>query len=248
MQDEILKRLADLEKRHNRMKRFFAAFVMLTVFATITFGFTKSSDFNIIRAKGLVIQDEKGKDRILIGSPIPQSKNRVRTDTALVRKYWANNMGVDPDEYMNYYKSYKHSADGIVFLNENGFDVLQVGDNLSDANIGQRMFKCTGLIWNDQMGMERGGGGVNTTPDGKSRPTIGLDDASGEAIHLICLEDGSKGIVIGSEQGSLRIGMSSKEGLLFENKGNFTGIQYFDNANNLIWEENFSNKVMEAKK
>lgn len=149
---------------------------------------------------------------------------------------------------MEWYKDYKHTADGIVFLNENGFDVLQVGDNLSDANVGQRMFKCTGIIWNDQMGWERGGGGVNTTPDGKSRPTIGLDDDSGEAIHMICLEDGSKGIIIGSEQGSLRIGMSAKKGMLFQNEDNFTGIQYFDNEGNLLWEENIAKKILEAKK
>ncbi|NOT94281.1 hypothetical protein [Ferruginibacter sp.] len=83
---------------------------------------------------------------------------------------------------------------------------------------------------------------MNTTDDGKSRPTIGLDDESGEALHLICLEDGSKGIIIGGENGSLRIGMANKEGELFQNKGEFVGIKYFDNNGKLVWEHNIEKK------
>jgi hypothetical protein len=43
----------------------------------------------IIKTKGIVIVDENGKYRILIGVPIPPSKDRVRTDTAKVRAHLA---------------------------------------------------------------------------------------------------------------------------------------------------------------
>ncbi|MFZ2784164.1 MAG: hypothetical protein WAZ36_07180 [Sediminibacterium sp.] len=246
MENEILQRLQEVESRYKRTKRLFLGFFSITLVAILGFGFTQVEKFNIIRAKGIIIEDENGRDRILIGSPIPFSKDRVRTDTTLVRKYWAKQFK-NPNQYMEWYKKYKNSAEGIVFMNEKGFDVVQVGDNLSDANIGKRMFRSTGILWNTQTGWERGGAGVNTTDDGKSRPTIGLDDDAGEALHMICLEDGSKGIVIGGENGSLRIGMANKAGELFQNKGKFSGIQYFDNNGNLLWEQNIDSTTKKKK-
>lgn len=239
MEKEILQKLQDLENRYTNMKRLFRVCISVALIGIFFLGFTRVEKNGIIRTKGIVIEDETGRDRILIGAPIPFSKDRVRTDTALVRKYWAS-VFKNPDQYMEWYKKYKNTADGIVFMNDKGFDVVQVGDNLSDANVGTRMFRSTGILWNTQTGWERGGAGVNTTPDGKSRPTIGLDDESGEALHMICLEDGSKGIILGDENGSLRIGMASKEGALFQNKNSFTGIKYFDNKGNLVWEQNMN--------
>lgn len=239
MEQEITERLHDLESRHNNLKRLFAGIVCLLLICIIAFGFMRTEKFDVIRAKGIIIEDENNRERILIGAPIPFSKDRVRTDTSLVRKYWANQFR-NPNQYMKWYKDYKNTADGIVFLNETGFDVVQVGDNLSDPNIGKRMFKSTGIIWNTQTGWERGGAGVNTADDGTPRPTIGLDDNSGEAIHMVCLDDGSKAIVIGGDNGSLRIGMAKKEGELFETTSAFTGIQYFDNKGKKIWEQNMA--------
>lgn len=237
MEIEIInEKINQIEKKYNRLKNVFTAFVTVFLVAVITLSFKQLEKFDIIRAKGIVIEDVKGRDRILIGAPLPYSKNRVRTDTALVRKHWASKFK-NPDQYMNWYKNYKNTADGIVFMNDKGFDVVQIGDDLSDPNVGKRLFRSTGILWNTQDGWERGGAGVNTTNDGKARPTIGLDDESGEALHLICLEDGSKGIIIGGENGSLRIGMAKKEGELFQNKGDFTGIKFFDNEGKIIWEQ-----------
>lgn len=239
MEKEIIQRLEKIEKKYKNLKKLCGGFMLLLALSLLTFGFTRTEK-DIIKAKGIIIQDEMGRDRILIGAPIPFSKDRVRTDTSMVRKYWASQFK-NPDQYMKWYKEYKNSADGIVFMNEKGFDVVQVGDNLSDANVGQRMFRSTGILWNTQNGWERGGAGVNTTADGKSRPTIGLDDESGEALHLICLEDGSKGIILGDENGSLRIGMAQNEGELFQNKSKFTGIKYFDKSGKIVWEQDVSN-------
>lgn len=246
MEKEILQRLQEVEHRYKMMKRWLLASVSATLVAVLGLGFVKTKKFDLIRAKGLIIEDANGRDRILLGAPVPFSKDRVRTDTSLVRKYWASKFQ-DPDQYMEWYKNYKNSADGIVFMNDGGFDVVQVGDNLSDANVGQRMFRSTGILWNTQTGWERGGAGVNTTEDGKSRPAIGLDDDSGEALHMICMEDGSKGIIIGGENGSLRIGIADKAGELFQNKGKFTGIKYFDNNGNVVWEQNFDQNSNKKK-
>ncbi|TWI80494.1 hypothetical protein IQ13_3171 [Lacibacter cauensis] len=229
-------RLKKMEKRYHQLRISFLAFISLIIIGALSFSFKQKEVFGIIRAKGIIIEDSIGRDRILIGSPIPYSKNRVRTDTALVRKYWAKNFG-NPDQYMKWYKDYYHGAEGIVIMNENGFDRLQLGDKLSDPNTGRRMFEPSGLLWNDREGWERGGAGVNTTEDGQSRSVVGLDDDNGEAVHLVALEDGTKGLMIAGNNGHLLIGMSKENGSFFQNKEVFSGIKFFDSKGKLLWEQ-----------
>ena len=206
--------------------------------AVLISSFTRPEQkFGILRARGIVIEDSSGRDRILIGSPIPFSKYRVRTDTNLVRKYWAPRFEEQADQYMEWYKSYYNGAEGIVVMNENGFDRVLVGDKLADPNTGKRMFQSAGILWNDKEGWELGGAGVNTTRDGKSRAVMGVDDKDGEAVHIIALEDGTKGLVIGGENGRLMIGMSKKDGQWFQNKEAFTGVKFFDSNGKLIWQQ-----------
>jgi hypothetical protein len=214
----------------------FAVLGFLAVFAILALSaFGKKKD-QIIRAKGIIIEDSAGRDRILIGAPIPYSGNRVRTDTSLVRKYWANTFP-NPDQYMKWYASYRNSVVGMVVMNEKGFDRLQFGDKVADPNIGQRMFESAGVFWNDKEGWERGGAGVNTTQDGKSRSVMGVDASDGEAVHIVALEDGSRAMVISGDNGHLMIGMSKENGQWFENKEPFTGIKFFDKKWKLVWEQ-----------
>lgn len=192
--------------------------------------------FDIIRAKGIVIEDSAGRDRILLGAPIPSSGYRVRTDTARVRQHWAGEFP-SADEYMGYYKKYKHSAIGMIIMNENGFDRVLIGDQLADPNIGNRAFQMSGLVWNDKDGWERGGLGVNTLKDGRSRSIIGVDNNNGEAAHIHALEDGTSGISIGGEHGRLMLGYSPKDGMFFRNKADFTGIKLLDPQGKTSWEQ-----------
>ncbi|MCG2616898.1 hypothetical protein LZZ85_21555 [Terrimonas sp. NA20] len=61
-------------------------------------------------------------------------------------------------------------------------------------------------------------------------------------MHLICLEDGSKGIIIARGKESIRIGLGKANGDLFESKGHFAGIQYFDSTGKLLWEDQLDRK------
>ena len=101
------------------MKRLFLGFISLTFIGIVSLGFTQIEKFGIIRAKGNNMKTKTEEIGILIGSPIPFSKDRVRTDTTLVRKHWASKFK-DPNQYMAWYKNYKNSAEGIVFMNEKG--------------------------------------------------------------------------------------------------------------------------------
>jgi hypothetical protein len=238
MQQELI-----LIKKQMRWLKFYAVVSSAIFVVFLLAAFNKQDEkFGVIRAKGIVIEDGEGRDRILIGSPVPFSKSRVRTDTNLVRKYWAKQYGKDSNQFMKWYKDYYNSAEGIVVMNENGFDRVLLGDKLADPNTGKRMFEPAGILWNDKEGWELGGAGVNTTEDGKARAVIGVDDKDGEAVHIIALEDGTKGLVIGGENGRLLIGMSKKNGQWFQNKNAFTGIKYFNNKGELVWEQDMSKK------
>jgi hypothetical protein len=244
MENEIICRLERVEKKHRKLKSIFFICITLLLFGLISLSYKQMGKIDIIKAKGIIIEDESGKDRILIGAPIPLSKDRVRTDTSRIRKLWANRIIPDnPDQYMKYYKDYYNSAEGIVIMNENGFDRVLLGDKLADANTGKRMYEAAGISWNDKEGFELGGAGVNTTKEGKSRSVVGLDDRNGEAVHLIALEDGTKGLVIGGENGRLLIGMSMKNGQWFQTKDIFTGIKFFDNNGKLVWEQQMNQQL-----
>jgi hypothetical protein len=238
MQSELLQ----MKKQIQWMRLYiFISSGIILVFINSAFN-QPEQKFGIIRAKGIVIEDSSGRDRILIGAPIPFSKDRVRTDTNKVRKHWAKEYEEDADKYMEWYKNYYHGAEGVVIMNEKGFDRVLLGDKLADPNIGKRMFEPAGILWNDKEGWELGGAGVNTTADGKARSVMGVDDKNGEAAHIVALEDGTKGLVIGGEKGRLLIGMSKQNGKWFKNKKAFTGVKYFDLNGKLIWQQLMNNK------
>jgi hypothetical protein len=74
-----------------------------------------------LRVQGIVVVDSTDAERILIGAPIPFASNRVRTDSARVSQIWGPAF---PPEYEQLYASYRHNMNGILVLDEQGFDRL----------------------------------------------------------------------------------------------------------------------------
>lgn len=223
MQTEVLNRLDKVERKYRSLKKVTGALVFILFGLFIGLGFTKTDKFDIIRAKGIVIEDANGKERILIGAPLPYSKDRVRTDTNLVRAYFANKIDPKkPDRYMEYYKNYRHQAYGMVVMNDKGIDVLQVGDKLSDANTGRRIEDIAGMLWNNQNGMELGGVGVFTSEEGKSSTGISFDDPTtggSEALKIGVDDDGTKTInLIDTQEGEFILGFGKPKTELFKVK------------------------------
>lgn len=242
MENEIVKQLNDIERKYQRLKLLFTGFVILISLSIITVGFVKTDHFELIRTRGIVIEDENGKDRILIGAPIPHSKDRVRTDTNLVRKYFASDIHPkNPNQYMEWYKNYRHSAFGMVVMNEKGMDVMQIGDQLSDPNVGRRIFLPTGILLNNQNGLEVAGLGAHTFEDGTGGVALGLDDPTTgrEALHAVVLSDGTRALILQDKNGKLLVGFGKPNGGFFKNKdtSTFIGVKYFDKKDSLVWEQ-----------
>ena len=154
----------------------------------------------ILRARGIIIEDQAGRERILIGAPIPPARSRVRTDMARVAQLWAGRFP-SRAQYMEYYRGYRHAMHGILVLDENGFDRVAIGDSVPDPNIGKRIGPSTGIVINDQEGFERSGYSLLNV-GGQYRVVLGLDTKHGtEGLALAVRDNGAVGLsVYGNDQ------------------------------------------------
>lgn len=160
----------------------------------------------VLRARGLVIVDAAGRERILIGAPVPAARHRLRTDTARVRRELAPQFGgVPADTYMGYYRDYRYAVHGILVLDERGVDRVALGDSVPDPNIGRRIGPSAGLMLNDARGFERSGYGVLTV-GGRDRVVLGLDAKDGEAVVLSVHDSGTAGLRVSAGGRSLYVG------------------------------------------
>jgi hypothetical protein len=198
---------------------------LMTVLVVILFVkiFLPSAPRDILRARGLVIEDASGRERILIGAPVPEAASRVRTDMAKVMQAWGKHF---PN--MDWYKSLDNSTNGILILDANGFDRIAIGDPTPDPNIGKRIAPAVGIQINDQEGFERTGWGHFPAKD---RVVLGLDSRKGqEGVMLFILEDDTTGMNINAGEKAIFLGSAPGEaapaaakepffGLLFREQG-----------------------------
>jgi hypothetical protein len=192
-----------LNQQRKRLQQLIVLFssIILAVSSLFLFSFTAKQDDKVLRVKGIVIVDDEGRERILIGAPLPAAKNRVRTDTTRVRALWAGHFP-NPNQYMKWYSGYNHQSNGILILDEQGFDKVCLGDGVPDANIGPRIGKQTGLVFCDGEGSERGGLGIIDVGNKKNRVVLALDGDNGmDATGISVLEDGETGFFAGGPKG-----------------------------------------------
>lgn len=205
MDSEIQSVKSELTKLKTR-NRVLEVLVALSLILVVSMAFTKTESeaaSDVIRVKGIIVEDDDGNERILIGAPIPYAKNRIRTDTSRIKDTWGKRMGRN---YMNWYKNYAHHTNGILVLDEQGWDKIAIGDPVPDPIIGNRIGPSTGLIYNDDMGLERSGYGLLDV-DGELRVVLGLDHGNGtEGAALSVMPDGSVGLYLDSEENSIFLG------------------------------------------
>lgn len=177
---------------------------------------------DVLKARGIVLTDESGNARILIGAPIPFAKKRVRTDTARVRELWGDYFS---EEYMEWYQEYDHSANGILIMDENGFDRLVIGSPTPDPNIGKRIGPATGIMINDQEGFERSGYGLIKTEKG-NRVVLGLDNENGtEGLSLVLFENGTTGLIMNGPDNQIFLGKADSAGIISGEEVPFYGLK-----------------------
>lgn len=125
MEKDIFKKIQEIEDWYKKMKQILIGFVSIVLIGGFCLGFIIINKFDLIRMKGIIIEDENGKDRILIGVFIFYLKDRVRMDINLVRKYFVSEFNLkNKDKYMEWYKNYRYLVFGMVVMNEKGIDVI----------------------------------------------------------------------------------------------------------------------------
>lgn len=199
-------RIATLERQVRQQRRFFGVVATFGSVALLcAFGPTPR---DVIRTRGIVIVDDHGRERILIGAPIPAAENRIRTNMARAERTWASRFP-DAKQYMRWYAGYRHSMHGMLVLDEQGQDRMAIGDSTPDPNIGKRIGASTGIVVNDAQGFERTGYGMLTVA-GKDRVVLGLDGKDGEeAVVLSVHDDGPAGLSVrGASRRSIFLGLT----------------------------------------
>ena len=159
----------------------------------------------IIKTRGIVVVDEQGRERVLIGAPIPQAKNRVFTDKAKALAAWKDKMPESGKFYWDKFDELHKASIGMLVLDENGFDRVVVGDRLPDANTGRRIGTATGITIHNDKGYERAGFGTIKVGD-KFQVGLGMDDEYGEALNLFASKDLGVGLRINDSKNQLIFG------------------------------------------
>jgi hypothetical protein len=136
--------------------------VLAAAISLRTTSVSASDAAQILHTRGIVIEDDHGRPRLLFGAPIPRVEGRKRRDDL---------------------------TNGIVLVEENGADRLVVGDAIEvqvQGNVGKRKDtgRASGFWINDASGNERGG--YITTGDDA---LLTLDYASSDAFHLTASSD-----------------------------------------------------------
>lgn len=146
-------------------------------------------DTNVLRTRGLIIVDEKGRERILLGAPVPRVAGRKRQD----------------------------DATGLLVLSEDGADRVAAGyvpDPQVLGKVGKRISPEAGIAFNDKNGNERGA--LGAFDDG--RVALGLDYEGREAVNLFAGLNVFSGLLLASdnEGGHERAGLivNNKTGLV----------------------------------
>lgn len=171
----------------------------------------------VIRTRGIVIVDAEGRDRILIGAPIPASPQRIRSDFAKAKQAWGSHF---PD--FEWYRGLEHSTNGILVLDERGYDRIVLGDPAPDPRIGKRVSPVSGIAVNDQDGLERIGWGFFPS---LNRTAIGLDSPDGtEGVMIAVLEDSTAGVVVSDGSPSIFLGNAKPDHPLTGLKQPFHGL------------------------
>ena len=217
MDDKIEK----LERDLRRLK-LYAFLLTAALMWLVLAGFqSKPDNHGILRTRGLIIEDQTGRERILLGAPIPPATNRVRTDLTRVKEIWAKRF---PKEYMKWYQAYRHDMNGLLILDEKGFDRVAVGDPVPDPNIGKRIAPSTGIEINDEQGFERSGYGLLKVQD-RYRVVLGLDSAKGtEGLTLALFDDGPIGLGVHDSDRTLYLGTAPPESPLTKISEPFHGL------------------------
>jgi hypothetical protein len=164
MEEELIKRILKLENELKSTKYLVIFLIMMFIVLAYQYITVRQKDqlsVELIRTRGLILQDENGRDVMLMGYPVPYSKQRKRTD----------------------------GLEGLLWMDVHGNDRLFMGSQGSlqvNGELYSRIDAGWGFLVNDQLGNERGGFGIL---DSLNSMVLGLNYPAGEGIVMVTEPD-----------------------------------------------------------
>jgi len=138
-QTSIEQRLGSFEKKTQRLRWLccFQAFILAVIglSATLSRRVEAQNSPRVLRTHGVVIEDDQGRARLILGAPLPEVQGRKRRGSL---------------------------TNSIVFLDEQGNDRLTLGEGpnpQAEGKILHRIATFFGVLIHDDKGNERGGYG-----------------------------------------------------------------------------------------
>lgn len=151
-----------LEKRLGQMWLIFLSVLVMVIVGAWVGHSVAASQQNktVLRVRGIVIEDEQGRPRVLLGAPTPSVRDRNRTEP----------------------------VNGMVLLGPSGADRIVISSPGLEPQVMGKVEKrriplaSAGLLINDADGNERAGFGSS---DDGTRVSLGMDYADRDAIGLL---------------------------------------------------------------
>lgn len=209
-------------KRLERMVKW-QGLGLIVLLISVAFLLADRLSQKVITTQGIVIVDQDGKDRILIGAPIPTSKDRIRDDLKKVEAAYGDWFPPEAKFMENFEKEVDNQVFGMLILDEHGYDKLAVGDDVPDPFFGKRIGPSTGIVINDSTGTERTGYGLLEMKD-RYRVSLGFDRSDGYEGLILGLDDkeGAQISIQSSDfEENFRLGQNLKNNsfeIVYENK------------------------------
>lgn len=196
-------RLEELERRHRRLRLSlpFVALVALLVGARAA-PEAPDDEPEILRIRGLVLEDAEGRPRMVLGAPISEVPERRYSRMPVMenprveegRMVWDRAESAEATEIF-----------GMLILDEEGYERIVLGDPLPNPAVGGRIYQRKkgrhwGMTINDVDGTERSGYGVWEN----GQVSLGLDWKGSEAVVFFAIPDGTAGLHVASRDGTAR--------------------------------------------
>jgi hypothetical protein len=185
VEDELLREVARL-RRLVRLALLGCVLVPAGL-ALVAWATRDDAAADVLRARALIIVDDKGRERIVLGAPVPDLKAGKR----------------------------ESAVNGLLILDSLGHDRIALAAPKPNPRIGGKVYKraspSTGIQVNDHEGNERFGFGYQD----RGRVTVGLDRPGKEAVILV-VDDSSNyaAVIVNGANGRQRayLGESSNRG------------------------------------
>lgn len=199
---ETLDELEGLRERlrqAERRSRTAALALCLAVLAGIASAARRQEESPVLRVRGLIVEDAEGRPRIVLGAPVPELAGRRYPGMPVMGNPHVQD-GVMVWDVLE--GAQAAPLNGMVLLDERGYDRVVVGDPMPDPAIRERIYPRQARSWgvqiNDPDRTERSGYGVFET----GQVTLGLDWVGREAVLLYGLADGRAGIQLHARDGA----------------------------------------------